>query len=426
MTVFKLNFNADTREMRCILHSDLNNFYASVECVRNPSVADKPVLVCGDRESRHGIVLAKNSVAKSYGVKTGDVIWEARGKCDIPPVEIQADFKTYLDYSRRVKSVYEDFTDMIEPFGIDECWLDVTGCKNLFGDGVTIARLISERIKKKTGLTVSIGVSFNKIFAKLAGDIAGADEIISVTQEDFRDKIWGLPVEDLLYVGRATKKKLNRWGIFTIGELAQRDIYFLKSMLGKWGEYLHSFANGTDQTPVMKIDESAPVKSIGNSLTNYRDVTESTEVIALIALITDSVASRLRESGFGKAKTLHFHARDKNLFGYGKQLQLPYPSYSSADFTRAAVAAWREVVPLGTPIRGIGISVSGFTGLYDQMTLPETNDAERQEKAEIAVDKLRKKYGNGILKRGIIQTDARLAALDIKDDHVIHPENFFR
>lgn len=411
--------------MRTILHSDLNNFYASVECVRNPSVACKPVIVCGDREARHGIVLAKNPLAKGHGIRTGETIWQARSKCpDL--VEIQADFKTYIDYSRRVRKIYGDFTDRVEPFGIDECWLDVTGSGKLLGGGEDIAAAIKRRIREETGLTVSIGVSFNKIFAKLASDLAPPDSIFAVTEHNFRERLWGLPVEELLYVGRATKVKLNRWGIYTIGELAERDRDFLASMLGKWGLYLHVFANGLDDSPVLEIGESAPVKSIGNSLTNYRDVTGAADVTALVSLIADSVASRLRDSGFGKAKTVYFHARDNRLFGYGKRAALPYPSRTGADFTRAALAIWREIVPLGTPIRSIGISVSGFTGLYDQMTLPGTSDSDRQEKTEIAVDKIRKKYGNAVIRRASVCTDARLSSLDIRDEHVIHPENFFR
>lgn len=406
--------------MRTVLHSDLNNFYATVECVRNPSIANKPVVICGDKEARHGIVLAKNRIAKAAGIKTGEVIWEAKQKCpDL--VEIQADFKTYLAYSEKIREIYNEFTDKIEPFGIDECWLDVTGSRSLFGSGEEIANLIKLRIKELTGLTVSIGVSFNKIFAKLASDQAPPDSIYSITKDNFRERAWRLPVENLLYVGRATQKKLNRWGIRTIGDLAGRDLQYLKNNLGQWGLYLYVFSNGLDDSPVLSYGASYPVKSIGNSLTNYRDVSDEIDVTALITMLCESVAERLRESGIGKASVVHFYARDNYLSSYGKQKKLPVPSMTAVDFIKAAKELWRESVPLGIYIRSIGISISDFT-VYDQMTFENIDNSAKQEKSEIAVDRLRKKYGSGIVQRASATTDEKLNEVKIKDDHVIHPE----
>ena len=217
--------------MRTILHSDLNNFYASVECLRNPEIREKPVIVVGSKEDRHGIVLAKNMIAKQAGVKTGDVYWEAKQKCGKNLVEVQADFVAYLQVSRAVRKIYEDYTDRIEAYGIDECWLDVTA-SGIFGSGDQIAETIRQRVKNELGLTVSIGVSWNKIFAKLGSDMKKPDAVTVITKENYKDKVWKLPVEELLYVGKATKRKLNRIGVMTIGDLARSSEKVLTGLLG--------------------------------------------------------------------------------------------------------------------------------------------------------------------------------------------------
>ena len=290
--------------MRTILHSDLNNFYASVECRRRPELAGKPVIVCGSKEDRHGIVLAKNMLAKSCGVRTGDVIWEAKRKCP-GVVEIPADFPEYLRFSKKVRRIYERYTDRVEAFGIDECWLDVTESLSLFGSGREIAEEIRNSVKSELGVTVSVGVSYNKIFAKLASDLKKPDAVTVISAENYREVVWSLPAEELLYVGKATKRKLNGVGIYTIGDIARAEESFLLRRLGKWGSYLWRFANGLDDTEVVRVGEEENVKSIGNSLTNYRDLENEEEVFTLIWLLADSVAMRLRESGLGRARTVH-------------------------------------------------------------------------------------------------------------------------
>lgn len=255
---------------RVILHCDMNNFYASVECLHNPSIRGKPVAVCGDAELRHGIVLAKNYIAKSYGIKTGDVIWEARQKCkDL--VVISANFPLYLRFSQLARKIYERYTDQIESFGIDECWLDVTG-SSCFGTGEQIANEIREAIKFELGCTTSIGVSWNKIFAKLGSDMKKPDATTVISKDNYKDTIFKLPAEDLLYVGRTTNAKLKKLNINTIGDVAQADIEFLKMRLGKWGEYLWIFANGYDQSNVSLNGAESVIKSVGNSTTTIRDL----------------------------------------------------------------------------------------------------------------------------------------------------------
>lgn len=207
---------------RTILHCDMNNFYASVECLYNPALRGKPVAVGGDVEARHGIILAKNYEAKKYGVQTGEALWQAKQKCPgltiVPP-----SFEKYLRFSRLAREIYGCYTDRIESFGLDECWLDLTGSERLFGGGKAVADKLRERIKFELGVTISVGVSHNKIFAKLGSDMKKPDATTVITRENYKDVVWPLPVSDLLFVGPATTRKLARYGIHTIGQLAQAD-----------------------------------------------------------------------------------------------------------------------------------------------------------------------------------------------------------
>jgi len=278
---------------RTILHVDLNNYYASVECLYNPEIRDKPVIVCGDAEARHGIILAKNYIAKSMGVKTGEAIWEAKQKCP-GLVLVRADFQKYLRFSRLARAIYADYTDQIEPFGIDEAWLDISGTEKIFGTGPDIANKIRQRLKSELGLTGSVGVSWNKIFAKLGSDMKKPDATTVISEDNFRDVVWPLPVGELLYVGRSTRCQLQNRAIYTIGDLANRDIKSLRLLLGTWGETLHSFANGLDSAPVRQTDESSIIKSVGNSTTTTRDLANNQDVKLIIYVLAGSVAARLR------------------------------------------------------------------------------------------------------------------------------------
>lgn len=412
---------------RVILHSDLNNFYASVECLINPQLKEMPVAVCGDKESRHGIVLAKNYIAKSFGIKTGQVIWQAKQLCP-NLILVGANFPIYLQYSRKVRQIYEDFTDQVEAFGIDECWLDVTDSINLFGSGKEIADEIRRRIKTEIGITASIGVSYNKIFAKLGSDMRKPDATTLILKENFKELVWPLPVEDLLYVGKATKQKLNKLNVNTIGELATSDLNFLIEKLGKWGEYLYSFANGTDNSPVTKITDAENIKSIGNSLTNYKDMRDEEQVYILVQLLCESVASRLRDLGGIKARTVHISVKDNRLESFAKQGKLNYPSRLCEDFTRLAMELFREVYRWNNPVRSIGISISDFDYDLNEQTdmFQDLNKYKKQEKLEETVDKIRNKYGYKKLRKAIILKDKKLGDMNIKSEHVIHPENYFK
>lgn len=413
--------------MRTILHSDLNNFYASVECLRRPEIRDKPVVVIGAKEERHGVVLAKNAIAKRAGVKTGDVYWEARQKCGSALVEVQADFAEYIKVSKRVRKIYEEYTDRIEAFGIDECWLDVTGSLMLFGNGEEIANAIRERVKKEIGITVSVGVSWNKIFAKLGSDMKKPDAVTVISPENFKDIVWRLPVEELLYVGNATKQKLNRIGVKTIGQLAQSDEALLVKMLGKWGNYLYAFANGNDLSPVVTVDEEENIKSIGNSLTVYRDLKDEEDVHMVICLLADSVGARMRDAGLTRARTVHVSVRASDLSGYQRQGKLSRPSCHALDISRKAFALFREIYPWKNYVRSVGLSVSDFEFGAEQLDFfGSVEKDEKQKRLDAAVDGLRRKYGNRVIQSAIVLKDPKIKELDIKGEHTIHPYSFFK
>jgi DNA polymerase-4 len=264
-------------EARTILHSDLNGFYASVEIMLNPTLRDKAVAVCGSTEHRHGIVLAKSEQAKKAGVKTGMVNWQAKLLC--PDLIIcHPQYEEYVKYSKLTREIYQRFTDLVEPFGMDECWLDVTGCRHCGGDGYAIAETIRRTVREELGLTVSIGVSFNKIFAKLGSDMKKPDAVTPIGESDFREKVWPLPASELIYVGRSTTRKLAVYGIHTIGDIARASPEFLKRLLGVNGLSLWTSASGLDCSRVMHMDTNIPAKSIGHGITCVADLNNSEEV----------------------------------------------------------------------------------------------------------------------------------------------------
>ena len=279
---------------RTILHVDANCFYASVELLHHPELRGKPVVVGGDPEARHGIVLTASYEAKRAGVKTGMALWQAKNVCpDVIFLPPRMDL--YLRFSGMANEIYSEYTDLVEPFGIDENWMDVTECVGIKGDGMTMAKEISNRIKRELGITVSIGVSFNKIFAKLGSDYKKPDAITGMREWEFREKAWPLPASDLLYVGRSTTAKLYKLGILTIGDLANTQEELLRAHFGKIGTVLWAFANGYDMTPVKAENVHAPIKSIGNSTTTPRDLENDQDVKIIFYLLAESVGKRLRE-----------------------------------------------------------------------------------------------------------------------------------
>lgn len=266
---------------RSVLHCDMNNYYASVECLLDPHLKKFPIAVCGSVEERHGIVLAKNYKAKDFGIQTGDAVWLARQKCPnlvvVPP-----HYDEYIKYSRLARSIYSRYTDQVEPYGLDESWLDISGTETIWGPARKIADELREVVKFELGLTISVGVSFNKVFAKLGSDMKKPDAVTEIAQDSFQDTVWNLPASDLLGVGRATKKILDNYCIRTIGDIARTEPSFLKYRLGKNGIALWRYANGLDSSPVMKYDFVAPVKSVGHGITTVADLTSNDEVWPVI------------------------------------------------------------------------------------------------------------------------------------------------
>lgn len=411
---------------RVILHSDLNAFYASVECLHRPELRGKPVAVAGDTEARHGIILAKNEQAKHRGVTTGEAVWQARQKCP-ELVTLPPDFPKYLRFSEMARRIYRDYTDQIEPFGIDEAWLDVTGSAGLFGSGEKIAREISGRIKAELGLTVSIGVSWNKIFAKLGSDYQKPDAITVFHRENYRGLIWPLPVSELLYVGPATRRKLNRTAIFTIGELARADPQYIRPRLGKMADVLHAFANGLDASPVARAGTVSPVRSVGNSCTPPHDLRSAEEARLLLLALTESVAMRLREQGL-QARTVCIGLRDTELYRYERQRTLDQPTDVTGELFAAAERLLHEAYRWQRPLRSLGVKAAGLATGHRDVQLDLFTDGrlrEKWERIDKTVDGLRGRFGNRCIQRAAVLQDSGIAAIDAKKDHIIHPVGFF-
>ena len=388
---------------RVILHSDMNNCYASIELLYRPELRGKPVAVGGDPEARHGIVLAKDQIAKKAGVKTGMALWQARQVCpDIVFVPPRMDL--YLKFSRLAHEIYGEYTDKQEAFGIDESWLDVTESCSIKGDGMTVANQISSRIKKELGITVSIGVSWNKIFAKLGSDYKKPDAITEISRENYKEIVWPLKAEELLYVGRATKRKLNQYGIRTIGELATADRKFLHRTLGKMGVVLSVFANGDDQTPVSYEDEHAPIKSIGNSTTTPRDLENETDVSIIVYLLAESVSARLRENHF-VGDVIEISVRDNELHSFTRQRKVSMPTNITSEIGSYAMQIFKENYNWNKPIRSIGVRVADLMTDTVPVQLDLFNNQERRErqhKMDIAVDEIRRRFGYYSIQRGMM------------------------
>ncbi len=403
---------------RTILHIDMNSFFASVECLYNPSIRHLPVAVAGDAAQRHGIILAKNEIAKQMGVKTGEVLWQARQKCSnlvlVPPR-----YDLYLQFSRMAREIYADYTDRIEPYGIDEAWIDVTA-SGRFGTGEQIAEEIRQRVRKELGVTVSVGVSFNKVFAKLGSDYKKPDAVTVFSKENFRETVWRLPVGDLLFVGRATERKLRGHGITTIGKLAALDPGLLHDWFGKWGDVLYLFANGEDTSPVMKVGETAVIKSIGNAATTPRDLTNEQEVNIMFHILADSVAERMRGNGF-YTRTVQIYLRDNRLYSFERQTRLKNPTCLASEIHDAAMQLFCSNYSFAgrNPLRTVGIRATDFVpdeGMYQLNLFDDPEVRRKKQNVECTVAEIRKKFGRFAIGRGVTLTDRALWGIVPRDD----------
>lgn len=388
---------------RVILHSDLDNFYASVECLENPKLRGKPVAVCGDPESRRGVVVAKNQEAKGYGVKTGDTMWQAMKKCSdlvcVPPRH-----QLYREYSRRVFEIYCRYTDRVEPFGPDEAWLDVTGCDRLFGTGKEIADKIRADIRNEIGLTASIGVSFNKTCAKLASDLKKPDAVCSIPRERYREIVWPMSVGVLLFVGKKTRAALERYHLQTVGDVARADKSFLCSILGKAGERLHEYANGTEQDAVKRWDVQDEVKSIGNSTTYPHDIVAKEEIYRELYRLCDHVSERLRRKGL-RGKTVCLSVKTAEFLTYERQCSLREYTAAPEIMMETLMQLYRESYSVGLKVRSLGVRVTHLQEDVEaaQLTLfPEEDKNSKYEQLAQTTDHIRDRFGDDAICRALL------------------------
>lgn len=412
--------------MRTILHSDANCFYASVEMLHHPEFRTLPMAVGGDPETRHGIILTANYIAKHRGVKTGSALWEAREACPglviVPP-----NYDQYLRFSRYLRELYGEYTDYVEAFGLDECWLDVSESCGIRGDGEKIANEINRRVKDELGLTVSVGVSWNKIFAKFGSDYKKPDAVTCVSRENYREIVWNRPVSALLYVGRATSSKLRKFGINTIGELAETDPRFLQRHFGKTGLTLSVFANGQDRTPVSRIGEEAPVKSVGNGMTMPYDLKTDEEVRVSCYMLSESVARRLRENGLA-GYVVELYVRDSDLRGLTRQHRIDVPTNISCEIAEEAFRLFRENYRWEKPIRGLCVRVSGLTGESRpyQLSLFQNEESRRKQRMmDQTVETIRRRFGDDSIRRGLMAFGPRITPRK-RQEQVIHPLSYFQ
>lgn len=387
---------------RVILHCDMNGFYASVELLDRPDLVDKPMAVCGDPESRHGIILAKNEIAKKFGIVTAETIWQAKKKC--PDLQlVKPHHEKYKAYSHKINQIYQEYTDMVEPFSIDESWLDVTASQMLFGSGRQIADTIRERVKQELGLTLSVGVSYNKIFAKMGSEYKKPDATTEITRENYRDLLWPLDVGEMFFVGSATADKLRKSGILTIGDLATANPLMLEKLLGKQGPMLCRYAAGLDDSPVARFDQREKIKSVGNGITFRRNLKGFDDVLTAVTSLSDTVASRLRKYQM-KAYGVKVDIKDPNFRTISRQKQLSHPTHLTAEIRQAAMELIESAWNLSNPIRLLTITAINLTDetADEQISLFDAPmpDREKGESIEKAMDDIRDKFGDSSITFG--------------------------
>lgn len=389
-----------------ILHCDLNNFFASVECLFHPEYRDVPMAVCGSQDDRHGIVLAKNEPAKAFGVKTAETIWQAQRKCPglvIAPPHMEE----YLRFSKRAQEVYGRYTDLIEPFGIDECWLDVTGSRLLFGSGEEIANRLREDMKRELGLTISVGVSFNKVFAKLGSDYKKPDAVTCITRENFRQIVWPLSANEMIGVGPATSQRLARYGIRTIGDIAKTDLDFLIRTLGKSGEQLWYCANGRQGLTVARQDAVREVKSIGNSTTYRENLLDDSAVRQGFLQLAESVSERMRRQGF-LCREIQISVKDCDLAVKEAQCFLPDPGRHPRELTDTAMQLFSRLYRWEKPVRALGLRAIQLLPEEEGVQYSLLSDTERRlalDRLEGQVSSLRERFGKQAIKRASLLND---------------------
>ena len=420
---------------RTILHVDMNCFYASVEMAERPELRGRPVIVGGDEENRHGIVLTASYPAKRRGVKTAMTLWEARRACP-EAIIVPPRYGLYIAYSSQARSLYNEYTDLVEPFGLDEAWLDVSKTLPSWnGDAKRLARDIKRRIGTQLGVTVSVGISWNKIFAKFGSDHDKPDGLMEIKPEHMEQVVWPKGVRELLYVGPATERKLHHIGIFTIGQLALADDYAVQRMLGKMGTVIQSFARGLDEAPVRPYEPSIGdiahiVKGVGNGITTPFDVEDATTARQVIWLMGESVAQRLRAQGLA-ARTISAFGRDfKTLASRSHQTTLARPTQLTSEIcsTAADLLCTDWDFAHGEKLRALGVHASNLSPAQTWMQLDIFGEETRRMQLldlDHTIDELRHRFGNKAVRRLSELSDTRLASIDPERDNVVHPVSFF-
>lgn len=388
----------------------MNNFYASVEIAINPELFGMPIAVCGSVEDRHGIVLAKSQVAKETGIQTGDVVWQAKKKCPnlivVPPR-----FDEYAKYSKKAQEIYYRYTDMVEPFGLDECWLDVTLSQKLFGNGEEIANKIRNDIKNELGLTISVGVSFNKIFAKLGSDMKKPDAVTIINREDFREKIWHLNANELIGIGKSTYNKLLSYNIKTIGDLALTDGEFINRALGKNGTQMWNYANGRDFSRVREYIESDEQKSVSNGITCTKDLENNYEVYRVILKLSQDVSKRLRRQGLF-AKTVGLSIKDNKLRTVQWQVSLEKTSQSFNEITDSAYNLFTSHYSWQNYVRAVSVRTTNLQKEPENVQLDlflQNKSLEKKDKLEIAMQDIRDRFGKNIIEVASLTEDIKIS-----------------
>ena len=411
---------------RVILHSDINNCFASIELLYRPELKGIPVAVCGDADERRGIVLSKDELAKKAGVKTGEAIWQAKRKCPELTV-VEPHFDRYIKYSKIIRSIYGEYTDLCEAFGIDESWLDITNCYGCRAGGEATAREIKERVKRETGLTVSVGVSWNKVLAKLGSDYKKPDAVTVIDRAGLQSMVWPLPASDLLMVGRSTAATFYRMGIYTIGDIARADPQALGRTLGKGGIMLYAFANGRDMSPVRRIDDVPPPKSIGNSTTTARDITNCAEARVTLLTLSESVGARLREAGL-KCRTIEVALRSaEDLSWRSHRMRLRCATDLTEEILFSALTLYKECLRPGEILRSAGVRAEELVAAEapEQFDMFEDYvNRDRMARIDRTLDRIRGKYGYKSIQRGTALADRQLGTLNAREEHTVHPVSF--
>ena len=384
--------------MRDILHCDLNSFFASVECLKRPELKNVPMAVCGDPNIRHGIILAKNEIAKKYNVQTAETIYQAKKKCP-NLVLVQSVHSDYIKYSKLVNKVYLKYTDRVEPCSIDESFLDVTESKSLFGTPYEIAYKIKEEIKNTLGLTISVGVSYNRILAKMGSDYKKPDAITVFTIDNFKEMLWDKPVNQLILCGKSTCKTLEQMRIRTIGELANCDVYKLTRKLGKLGITIHNYANGIDSDVIEYYEKEYEPKSISKGITLKEDTDDIDYLIKIIKKLSGYIASSLRKKNL-KCKLVSLNYKDEYFSNISRQRQILKTDLYQ-DISKTATCLLEEYYTRNVKIRSITVAVSNLVSENDEVQImmfddiEEKNSNEKLEKATCELDKIIDKYGGG-------------------------------